>query len=83
MERSMTEPSEPPAIVQAIIQNLYTLRGERLQALNQLINLGDPNAPLIILADIIGLAENLFIMMNMPQDGFVPFTQKDEKGGSS
>lgn len=67
-------------VVPQLMQQLYDLRTERLDVLRQLINTGDPQAVNHIIADIISMLENMYIMINIPQDGFVSLAPKDSNG---
>lgn len=67
-------------VVPQLLERLYNIRMERLSVLSQIIDTGDPNAANHIIADCISLLENAFIMLNMPQDGFISLAPKDPDG---
>ena len=67
-------------IVPQLLERLYDIRMQRLNILSQVIDTGDPNAANYIIADCISLLENAFIMLNLPQDGFVSLAPKDPDG---
>lgn len=67
-------------IVPQLLENLYEIRMQRLNVLSQIIDTADPNAANYIIADCISLLENAYIMLNIPQDGFVSLAPKEPDG---
>lgn len=62
-------------IVADLMQNLYNLRAQRLPVLQDNLDLNNPQALNILIADAMNALENLYIFLNMPEDGFVPNTK--------
>lgn len=63
---------------QQILSHLYELRTERLHLVSDNLNLDDPEIMNKLVADAINALENLFLFMNLPQEGFFPNTSKEE-----
>lgn len=65
-----------------IAQRLTDLRMSRLDNIIETFTPGDPNLINNVLADMMNLLENLFFVLNMPQDGFVSSTPERLHGDS-
>lgn len=65
-------------MTQQILAHLYELRTERLHLVSDNLNLDDPEIMNKLVADAINALENLFVFMNLPQEGFFPNTSKEE-----
>jgi hypothetical protein len=63
-------------LMQQVYAELYRIRAERVQF--ETIDVNDPEAINKLIADAINALENLFMILNLPRDGFVPNTPSEE-----
>lgn len=61
-------------LVEQIMARLVAIREERLALMQGSISSDDPEMIGKIIADAINALENLYIVINLPPDGFVPNT---------
>ncbi len=70
-------------IIPQLLEQLYETRMQRLGILQEIINTGDPQAVNYMIADMISMLENMYIMINIPPDGFVSLAPKDNDGNQA
>lgn len=67
-------------MIDETMNRLLEIRAERVDILRQTINADDPNAINHMIADAINLLEHVYLILNLPQEGFIPTTPKIEHG---
>lgn len=69
--------------MQLIADKLTELRITRSELIHNLVDPNDPEVVNKMIADTISMLENLFFIINLPTDEFVPFTPKDDDGSQT
>lgn len=67
--------------IDELMANLVILRQQQMQDGRIEAMLSQPESINKILAEVINLLEHLYIMLNMPQDGFYPIDGKKDNNG--
>lgn len=66
-------------MMQTMMEELFNIRMARLHKLNLLIDQDDSQPVNSLIADMINILENIYVMINMPEEGFVSLTPKSEE----
>jgi len=67
--------------IDELMARLVLLRQEQMQDGHVELMLANPDAVNKIIAEIINLLEHLYLLLNMPQDGFYPFDGRKDNDG--
>lgn len=67
-------------LINDLMNELHKNRWERLAIVEQTIDYQNPNVINNMIADTINILENLYIALNLPQEGFIPTTPTIDQG---
>jgi hypothetical protein len=72
-------------ILEQLANQLNELKAQRAEKINDLYSIEDYGVGIqnAIIADVINLMEQLFLIINMPEDGFVSNTPEQPRGSES